>query len=173
MESKKIFKVGKLGEKFVVSLDVKNREDYYTTYQEVAQYSTLWHTDVIDIMKKHNGELMEIKPVSFVKLNENPSDEANIFEVISFNSEEDAQNMVSALEFEKNVAKVFREVKKLEKEYNSEESRTKDDIRACYSDQYILAVWKCEECTDEENDEGFAYFEDFLIDFIETNLIFE
>lgn len=172
MESKKIFKVIKLGEKFIVSLNIENKKDYYTTYQEVAQYATIWHTDVIDIMKTCNGELVAIEPVNFIKLNDNTSDESNAIEVIAFDVEKDAEKMVSIIEFEKNVAKVYREVKKLENEYSSKENRSKDDIRACYSDKYILDIWKYEEYT-EEKGEGFLYFEDFLIDFIENNLRFE
>lgn len=65
---------------------------------------------------------------------------------------------------------VFKEVKLLEKEYKSEDSRTITDIEKCYTDEYILHIWKSEK-NDEEEGEGWLTFEGFLIDFIEGNLI--
>ena len=41
-----------------------------------------------------------------------------------------------------NIKNLFLEIKKLEKEYDSEEDRTIEDIKACYFDNYILYIWE-------------------------------
>lgn len=170
MKSEKTFKVNKIGEKFIVSLNVANKDNWYTTYQEVAQHTTIWHTDVLEIMEKLGGSLMKIESPRFTNFGEEKKEE--VFEVIAFDLEEDAKKMIDVLGFEKKVSEVFRVVKKLEREYGSEYNRTKDNIRECYYDEYILDIWEYEKYS-EETGEGFMLFEDFLIDFIETNLIFE
>lgn len=70
---------------------------------------------------------------------------------------------------QENVMKVYEAIKKLEEEHQSETRRKIEDIEACYHDSYILSVWK------EESDpeDGWATFEDFLISFIEQNIMFD
>lgn len=67
---------------------------------------------------------------------------------------------------------VYDEVKKLEKEYQSEEDRTYDDIKACFYDDYILSIWEYEKYN-EETEDGWFKFTDFLINFIKQNIMFE
>lgn len=76
------------------------------------------------------------------------------------------------IEQKENAKKVFDKVKQLEKKYESEENRGIKDIEGCYTDYYILSVWE-EEQYNEETGEGWGTFEDFLIDFIEQNIMFE
>lgn len=73
---------------------------------------------------------------------------------------------------EKEMKEVLRVVKELEKEHGSEEDRTIENIKACYIDDYILDIWD-EEKYKEETGEGWHTFEDFIISFIEQNIIFE
>lgn len=67
-----------------------------------------------------------------------------------------------------NAKQVYEKVKELEKQYQSQDDRTLEDIEKCYTDEDILSIWKFE----QEND-GWDTFENFLIDFIEQNLQFE
>ena len=69
-----------------------------------------------------------------------------------------------------NIKNLFLEIKKLEKEYNSEENRTVEDIKACYFDDYILSIWE-DEKYNRETGEGWCSFEGFLYSFIENNII--
>lgn len=69
-----------------------------------------------------------------------------------------------------NIKNLFLEVKKLEKEYDSEEDRTVEDIKACYFDDYILSIWE-DEKYNRETGEGWCSFEGFLYSFIENNII--
>lgn len=67
-------------------------------------------------------------------------------------------------------AELFEKVKKIEKEYGSDDYRTIEDIEGCYTDYYTLSAWEEERYT-EEKGEGFMTFEDFLLDFIEQNIM--
>lgn len=73
---------------------------------------------------------------------------------------------------EDTIQNVYDEVKKLEKEYRSEENRTIEDIRACFVDDYILDIWDSEKYN-EETDDGWVDFDDFILSFLEQNMIFE
>ena len=65
-----------------------------------------------------------------------------------------------------NAKVVLEKVKKLEKEYDSDQDRTLADIEACYTDSYILKIWEDE----NKDDDGWDTFENFLVDFIEQNI---
>ena len=86
--------------------------------------------------------------------------------------EEEYNTKVNTLN-QDNINYVYNKVKELEKEYNSEDSRSKQDIIDCYSDDYILEIWKDEGQYIEETGEGWNTFEDFLIDFIKQNIELE
>lgn len=72
----------------------------------------------------------------------------------------------------KTIKMLLKIVRKMEKKYDSQYRRTPKDLKALYKDNYILSIWK-DEKYNKETGEGWNCFEDFLIDFIEQNLIFE
>ena len=96
----------------------------------------------------------------------------NKIEIISFKTKEDCKKVMELFLHEKKINEVYNQVKKLEKKYNSKGCHDRNQIKSCYTDKYILGVWDIEKYT-EEKGEGFNTFEDFLLDFIEQNLIFE
>lgn len=60
------------------------------------------------------------------------------------------------------VEQVYNGAKAMEKEYNSKDNRTMQDIKGLYTDKYILSIWK--------DETTYSNFEDFLLDIIEQNL---
>ena len=83
--------------------------------------------------------------------------------------------MTNTLSIEKKekAAEVLKEVSKIEKEFNSPYKRSIEDTEKCYTDAYILEVWKSEGLYNEETGQGWHSFEDFLVDFIKENIEFE
>lgn len=66
---------------------------------------------------------------------------------------------------ETKIKNVYNIVKSIENKHNSKEKRTLNDIKLCYTDNYILSLWKSEQ-------EDWSSFEEFLIDIIEQNIIY-
>lgn len=127
-------------------------------------------TDIKNIVEENNGVILEIDLDLYNEYSY--KEKNNKMEIIHFESKDDCLKVIEIFEYEKKISSLLDKVRYLEKKYNSKDERTRDELKSCYTDEYILSIWDIEKYT-EESGEGFFYFDDFLLDFIEQNLIFE
>lgn len=161
--------IKEVGEKFTLELLQKRNNTGVTTCLDLSFETGLSVDEIKEITMKNKGEIFEVEINTFSSY---PKYDLNAVESIIFTNKEDCENVLNIFNYEKKINEVYRKVKVLEKQYNSKDNRTREDIKMCYDDKYILDIWEIEKYT-EEKDEGFVTFESFLIDFIEQNLIFE
>lgn len=169
MSENKLMVIREVGEKFTLEVLNKRSDIGVTTCLDLSYETGLSVDEIKELTVKNNGEIFEVEVNTFGFYSKY---DLNVLESIIFVNKEDCENVLNIFNFERKINEVFKKVKVLEKQYNSKENRTKEDIKMCYDDKYILEIWEIEKYT-EEKGEGFATFESFLIDFIEQNLIFE
>lgn len=165
----------KYGEKYnIVLIPTEGIIPEYTECEEIAVEIGINDDEVKTIVESCNGKVVELEKsnMNLGYNNDNSNNEADCMNVITFDSESDCNNVIDILMQEKKITKLFKDVQLLEEKYNSTDRRTRDDIKSCYTDSYILDIWGIERY-DDGNYEGFNTFEDFLLDFIEQNIRFE
>lgn len=157
-------------EGYNLELSNKKRNLSFSSCNDFSIFLNLDVEEIKEIVKHAKGNIIEIDLNLYNEYSYRDKD--NKMEVINFESKEDCIKSIEMFNFEKKISMVLEKVRFLEKSYNKKEMYTRNDIKSCYEDEYIMGVWDIEKYT-EEKGEGFFYFEDFLLSFIEENLIFE
>lgn len=153
-----------------LELSNKKKNMSFSSCYDFSIFLGLDINEIKDIVKGNYGNILEIDLNFYNEYSYRDKD--NKIEIIHFESKDKCLDVMNIFYTEKKISSLLEKVRVLEKKYNSKEEHTRDDLKACYEDDYILSIWNIERYT-EESGEGFLYFDDFLLEFIEQNLIFE
>lgn len=162
--------IRKFDEGFNLELDNKKKNISFSSCNDFADYLFLDVTEVKNMVEGNKGTIISINLDDYNEFSYKDKD--NKMDIIHFSSKEDCLKLMDLFYEERKISVLLNDIKSLEKKYGSKEEHTREDVKSCYEDDYILGIWDIEKYT-EESGEGFFHFEDFLLSFIEQNLIFE
>lgn len=151
---------------FYLELSRKRRGCEFSSCEEIASNVGIDIDSLKNIILNNNGEVnVEESHYGF----NNRYDET--IETIMFKNEEDIDNVINILKSEIKITDLHNKIKELERKYNAKDKKAREDVIELCKDEYILSIWNIEKYS-EENEEGFASFEGFLLNYIEENLIY-
>lgn len=152
-----------------LELSKKKRNMIFSSYFDFSFLTGLDVESIKNIVLENNGVIMNVDLSNNGNSYKYNSD--NTIDILHFKSKEDCEKVMNILSDEQQVSSMLKKVNDLAKKYNSKDYN-REDIKNFYKDEYILNIWEIEKYT-EDKGEGFFCFEDFLLDYLEQNLIFE
>lgn len=154
-----------------LELSKKKKHISFSSYFDFSFYIGLDVQTIKNIVLENNGVILSVDVSNNADSNFRYNGN-NTIDVLHFKDRIDCENVMSILSSEQQISSVLKKVNDLTKKYNFKQEYSRDDIKSLYKDKYILSIWDLEKYT-EEKAEGFYNFEDFLLDYLEQNLIFE